>query len=120
MLLPTDVVHISCCHVKLGARASEENLRFAKGDESLHLVDVNFSDDFAILLSTLTWPVHMDIHDVLSNHLFRMVSTLVVAVLLQHYPVTLLVVLILDDEYHIKPRQDSGLEIDVLRRNCSV
>ena len=56
----------------------------------------------------------MDIHDVLSNHLFRMVSTFVVAALLQHYPVTLLVVLILDNEDHVETRQDGSLDIDVL------
>jgi hypothetical protein len=40
------------------------NSRFAEGDVSLHLVNINFSDRFLLGLS-----VHVDVHDVLGDSL---------------------------------------------------
>ena len=36
---------------------------------SLHLVDVDLTDDLAIL-NILVWSVHVDVHNMLCNHLF--------------------------------------------------
>lgn len=35
---------------------------------SLHLVDIDLTDNLAVLI-ILVWSVHMDIHDMLCNHL---------------------------------------------------
>lgn len=37
---------------------------------SLHLVDVDLADNFAVVRS-LVWSIHMNVHDVFCNHLPR-------------------------------------------------
>ena len=46
-----------------------ENIRFAIGDVPLHLVNVDLTDDFTILVRTIVRPVHVNVHNVLRDHL---------------------------------------------------
>jgi len=78
-----------------GARAgSHADARLAKGDVTLHLVDVDLADGLTPRRS-----VHVDVHDVLCDR-----------------PVAVLVVVVLDDEDHVEPRENRCLEVDVLER----
>ena len=50
------------------------NSRFAICNVPLHLVDVDFADDLAVLVPILVRAVHVDVHDVLRDHLHGIMS----------------------------------------------
>ena len=66
----------------------------------------------------------MNVHDVLCNSLcaesLRIYVLTTVACEELAYPVSLFVVLVLDNKYHIETGQDSCLEIDILKRALRV
>lgn len=90
------------------------DVRFAERDKPFHLVDVNLTHCFTILITILVWPVHVNVHDVLRDHLLARESVQIPRNLKSAYSVALLIMLVLHDEDHIETRQDSSLEVDIL------
>ena len=92
-----------------------DNERFAVGDVAFHLVYVNLTDGFAVLIGVFVRAVHVNVHDVLCDHLHlrsdRMSRSRVQRAT---NPIALLIMLIFDDENHVETRQNGGLKIDIL------
>ena len=54
-------------------RMSPKNVRFAIGNVPFHLVNVDFSNYFTVLTASLIRPVHVDVHNMLRDHLSKLV-----------------------------------------------
>jgi hypothetical protein len=96
-----------------------ETLRFAVRNVSLHLIDIDLADGLFVVVRL----VHMDIHNVFRDHLFRRISASInIISTLDHsslrgrttHPISSLVMLIFYDEDHVESTQDRRLEVDVL------
>lgn len=83
----------ACCSVPL-----------AICNKSLHFVDINFANSFPILAKVNIRPVHVYIHDMLCNHLSHMRKSNHLSTLVGTNLIPCFVMLIFDDENHVKPR----------------
>lgn len=70
---------------------------------SLHLVDIDLTDHLAVL-HCLVWSIHMDVHDMFCNHLRRSVRKWLEGKDQMTNAITLFIVFVFDNEYHVEPR----------------
>jgi hypothetical protein len=100
----------ACRRVSIEAEKMEKrrNERFAVRDEALHLFNVDLTDRTCVGSA-----VHMNVHDVLGES-ERQGEKEKSRREIRTYSVPSFVVFILDDEDHVEPGENGGLEVDIL------
>ena len=79
------------------------HVRFAVRYISLHLVNIDLANGVTVLICVCIWSVHMNIHDMLRDHLSKKVSKVILQLVLKRtYTIPLLIVLVLDNEDHVE------------------